>query len=150
MKKTLNKLCFAATLLMLAQFSYAQDSRFDGWEIGARFGDTNGSSFVIDAMMPLIGKRVHANVGFEDGLNLSALLNFNNTLSEGFSWYYGFGPEVGFFDDFALAVAGEIGLQFALSAPLTLGVDYRPSLLLIGNDTGFKGARFGFNVRYRF
>lgn len=122
----------------------------DQFELGIRLGDTFGSSFAIDAMMPLWGETLHADVGFDDGLAISALYDFKSTIVDSFYWYFGVGGELGLFDDFTLAAAGEIGVEYAIQDfPITFGVDYRPAIGLIGRDDFISG-QYGFNIRYRF
>ncbi len=128
----------------------AQSSLPDDFELGIRLGDTFGSDFAIDAMMPFGGQTLHANIGFQDNLSLSAMYDFFDTIVDSFHWYYGFGAQVGFFDDFTVAAAVEVGIEYEIQEfPITIGIDYRPAFDLI-TETEFRGSQAGFNIRYRF
>lgn len=152
MKTTFIRLFMLTALLAGAQNLKAQSSINlpDQFELGLRFGDTFGSSFTLDAMTPFLGETLHANVGFEDGLAISAIYDIKRSIVDSFYWYYGAGAEVGFFDEFSLAIAGEVGIEYAIQEfPITFGIDYRPAIGLIGNDE-FLGGQYGVNLRYRF
>lgn len=152
MKTTIFR-CISLIIFFLgAQSLQAQSSLNlpDEFELGIRLGDTFGSSFTMDAMTPFLGETLHANVGFDDGLAISALYDFKMNIVDSFDWYFGFGGELGLFDDFTLAAAGEIGIEYAIQEfPITFGVDYRPAIGLIGRDD-FLGGQYGINIRYRF
>lgn len=152
MKTTFIRFFALITLFAGAQNLQAQSSIDlpDQFELGLRFGDTFGSNFTIDAMTPFLGETLHANVGFDDGLAISAIYDFKRNLVDGFNWYIGFGGELGLFDDFTLAAAGEIGIEYAIQEfPLSVGIDYRPAIGLVGRED-FLGGQYGLNIRYRF
>lgn len=152
MKTTIIRCISLITFFLGAQSLQAQSSLNlpDEFELGIRLGDTFGSSFTLDAMMPFFGETLHANVGFDDGLAISALYDFKMNIVDSFDWYFGFGGELGLFDDFTLAAAGEIGIEYAIQEfPITFGIDYRPAIGLIGRDD-FLGGQYGINIRYRF
>lgn len=151
MKTTLIRFIALVTLFLGVQNLQAQSVDLpEEFELGLRFGDTFGSSFTLDAMTPFLGETLHANLGFDDGLAISALYDFKRNIVDSFNWYFGFGGELGLFDDFTLAAAGEIGIEYAIQEfPITFGIDYRPAIGLIGRDD-FLGGQYGFNLRYRF
>ncbi len=152
MKTTLIRCISLITFFLGAQSLQAQSSVNlpDEFELGIRLGDTFGSSFTLDAMTPFLGETLHANLGFDDGLAISALYDFKMNIVDSFDWYFGFGGELGLFDDFTLAAAGEIGIEYAIQEfPVTFGIDYRPAIGLIGRDD-FLGGQYGINIRYRF
>lgn len=152
MKTTFIRLFMLSALFAGAQNLKAQSSINlpDQFELGLRFGDTFGSSFTLDAMTPFLGETLHANLGFEDGLTISAIYDIKRSIVDSFYWYYGAGAEVGFFDEFSLAIAGEVGIEYAIQEfPITFGIDYRPAIGLIGRDE-FLGGQYGINLRYRF
>ena len=128
----------------------AQSNLPDEFQLGIRLGDTFGSDIAIDATMPFGGETLRANVGFNDNLSLGAMYDFVDTIIDDFYWYYGFGAQVGFFDDFTLAAAVEIGIEYEIQdIPLTVGIDYRPAFDIL-SDTEFRTNQVGFNIRYRF
>lgn len=123
-------------------------------ELGVRFGDATGGDFAVDAIFSL-GKfeRIHADVSFgDDVVGIDALWDFlyKPLGVESLDWYVGAGPFVGLGDSFWLGAVGEVGLEYHFKgAPLALGLDWRPSFLLI-DDTDFSANGFGFNLRYVF
>jgi hypothetical protein len=152
MKTTFIRSILLITLFAASQSLQAQSSIDlpEDFQLGLRFGDTFGSSFTLDAMTPFLGETLHANLGFEDGLAISAIYDIKRSIVDSFYWYYGAGGEVGFFDEFSLAIAGEVGIEYAIQEfPVTFGIDYRPAIGLIGRDE-FLGGQYGVNLRYRF
>jgi hypothetical protein len=129
----------------LFQFSQAQ-------EVGIRFGDAIGGNFAVDGVFGL-GEfsRIHADVSFGDnGVGIDALWDFlYQPLGTGFNWYVGAGPTAYLGDPFSLGVSGEIGLEYHFDFPLALGVDWRPTFIII-EDTDFEAGWFGLNIRYVF
>ncbi len=147
--KTLRNIFVLALLgiLFSTKTAYAQ-------EIGARFGGAlgNSTSVALDAVFSL-GKfsRVHSDVSFGNGVGVEALWDFayrplgNSPLN----YYIGVGPSLYLGDPFQLGAAGEAGLEYRFTdAPIALGLDYRPTFIIVQN-TGFYGG-FGFNARYVF
>jgi len=126
-----------------SQFSQAQ-------EVGIRFGDAFGGHYAVDGVFGL-GEfsRIHADVSFgNDGVGVEALWDLlYRPLGQGFNWYVGVGPSVYLGDPFALAVSGEIGIEYHFDFPLAVGVDWRPSFIII-EETDFEAGWFGLNVRY--
>lgn len=151
LKRFIKPAILAIILLCSAQIeARAQSGLPEEFQLGIRLGDTFGSDIAIDATMPFGGETLHMNVGFEDNLSISALYDFVDTIVDNFYWYYGFGAQVGFFDDFTLAAAAEIGIEYEVQDfPITIGIDYRPAFDII-SDTDFRGDQVGFNIRYRF
>jgi hypothetical protein len=136
------------TILVLGglfQFSQAQ-------EVGIRFGDAFGGHYAVDGVFGL-GQfsRIHADVSFGDnGVGVDALWDFlYQPLGTGFNWYVGAGPSTYLGDPFSLGVSGEIGLEYHFDFPLAVGVDWRPTFIII-EDTDFEAGWFGFNIRYVF
>ena len=150
-KRLLKSAILAITLLFVTQIDLqAQSNLPEDFQLGIRLGDTFSSDIAIDAMVPFGGETLHANVGFNDNLSLSAMYDFFDTIVDNFYWYYGFGAQVGFFDDFTLAAAVEVGIEYEVQDfPITIGIDYRPAFDII-SDTDFRFNQVGFNIRYRF
>src|SRR6185369_16466939 len=139
-------LAFLATLF-ISQASRAQ-------EIGARFGDALGNkgSVAVDGVFAL-GKfsRVHADVSFGNGVGLEALWDFAfRPINDSPLYYYiGAGPSLFLGNPFGLGAAAEAGLEYRFpDAPVALGLDWRPTFVLVQNTDFTSG--FGFNVRYVF
>lgn len=124
----------------ISQFTSAQ-------EVGVRFGDAFGGHVAIDAR--ILG--IHGDVSFgNNGVGVEALWDLLYLpLGPGFNWYAGVGPSVYLGDPFQLALSGEIGLEYHFDFPIAVGVDWRPSFILIDN-TDFEAGWFGVNVRYVF
>lgn len=122
-------------------------------EVGLRFGNVNGNNVAIDGVFAL-GQfsRVHADVSFGNGgVGIDALWNpiYDNIADSDFKWYAGFGPSLFLGDNFGFGAAGEIGAEYAFAdVPITLGLDWRPYLILV-EDTNFDAGGFGLNVRWR-
>lgn len=142
MKKILLTIFLLAGFIQLAQ---AQ-------EIGIRFGDAFGGHYAVDGVFGL-GQfsRIHADVSFgNDGVGVEALWDFlYRPLGSGFDWYVGAGPSLYLGDPFGLGVSGEIGLEYHFDFPLALGLDWRPTFIILEN-TDFEAGWFGFNIRYVF
>ena len=151
LKSVFKSAILAIVLLLTAQIdAKAQTNLPEEFQLGICVGDTFNSAIALDASMPFMNEVLRTNVGFEDGLSLSALYEFHDTIVDQFYWYYGFGVQVGFFDDFALAPAVDIGLEYDIyEVPLTAGIDYRFGYDLIAprEDFSFQVSLY---VRYRF
>jgi hypothetical protein len=142
----MKKILFTVFLLAgLFQFTQAQ-------EVGIRFGDAFGGHYAVDGVFGL-GQfsRIHADVSFgNDGVGVEALWDLlYKPLGEGFDWYVGVGPSVYLGDPFLLAVSGEIGVEYHFDFPVAVGVDWRPSFIIV-DHTDFESGWFGVNVRYVF
>ncbi|TNJ46608.1 hypothetical protein KFZ70_14345 [Tamlana fucoidanivorans] len=121
-------------------------------EIGLRFGEVSGKNNVaVDGVFHTGGSRIHANVSFGDGVGLDALwdLIYKPLGEDKFNWYVGVGPSAYFGDDFLLGASGEIGLEYVFEAPISIGLDYRPTFWIV-EDTDMDWGGFGLNIRYRF
>ncbi|MFI5236606.1 MAG: outer membrane insertion C- signal [Ignavibacteriales bacterium] len=127
-------------LLGLSQLSQAQ-------EVGIRFGDAFGGHYAVDARF----SGLHADVSFGDGVGLEVLwdLLYQGLGEKGFDWYVGAGLSAYLDDPFLLGISGEVGLEYHFDFPLALGVDWRPTFIVI-DYTEFEGGWFGFNARYCF
>ena len=136
------------TIICLASFGIT-----NAQELGVRFGDVSGGNVAIDAVFGVAKySRLHADVSVGNGLGADLLWDFLY-LPLGnvpFSWYVGAGPYAVIGDPFWLGAVGEIGLEYKFkSAPITLGLDWRPQLSIV-QATELHAGGFGFNVRYRF
>lgn len=141
-----------AALLCLSMAFFANSGYSQ--EIGARFGGAlgNNNSVAVDGVFAL-GKfsRVHADASFGNGVGVEALWDFiYRPLSDSpINYYIGFGPSLYLGNPFLLGAAGEAGIEYRFSnAPIALGLDYRPTFVIVQNSDFYGG--FGFNVRYVF
>ncbi|WP_282036491.1 hypothetical protein [Saccharicrinis aurantiacus] len=144
MKKLLFSILFLLTLLSTSQ---AQ-------EVGIRFHNFSGSQVAIDGVFSL-GKfsRLHTDITFGGGMGIDCLWDFwyqNLGGEKGFMWYTGVGPTAFFGDAFKFGAAGEVGIEYHFSsAPLAIGVDWRPYFQMIDTTT-FNADSFGLNIRICF
>jgi len=140
--------------LFLIAFIGGLNLSINAQELGIRFGDVLSNDVAVDGVFSL-GKfsRIHANVSFGNEFAVEALYDFlyrplGN--EDGLYWYVGAGPALVFSDPFFLGVAGEVGMEYRFgSAPIALGIDWRPTFFLIEN-TDFEGGFWGINARYVF
>jgi len=122
-------------------------------EVGIRFGNAlgNKSSVAIDGVFGL-GKfsRIHADVSFGSGVAVEALWDFlyKPVSDSPINWYVGVGPSMYISSPFALGASGEIGLEYRFDFPMAIGLDYRPTFVLV-EKTDFVNS-FGLNIRYIF
>jgi len=52
-------------------------------------------------------------------------------------------------DPFLLGVPGEIGMEYQFSVPISISLDWRPTLIIVEN-TDFRVDYAGLNIRYVF
>ena len=121
----------------------------EGFELGIRLGNIQDGAMALDAVVPFRGNRLRANVGVLDGFSVAGLHDWKFILNENFFWYTGAGAILDFEDDLDIAGAAEIGIEYIFDdAPLTLSLDWRPTILF--GDGGIAGDGFGINIRYTF
>ncbi len=149
MKKNFRKaIAIVAILIGTATMSQAQ-------ELGVRFGGMSGYGGVaLDGTLGAGSGRIHADLGFfNSGFAAEALwdLLYKPLGGEAFNWYLGVGPSLAIWNDaFQLGVSGEAGIEYHFSgAPLSLGIDYRPTFWILEN-TDFQAGGFGLNLRFVF
>lgn len=135
-------------------------------EIGIRFGEMLGNNVAVDGVFALNSGRIHADINFGDGVGIDVLYDFIFKPFDGANnlyYYIGVGGTTllgsdydnGNNDndndnDFYLGVIAEAGLEYRFpNAPIALGLDYRPSFIIV-EDTDFNFGGFGFNARYIF
>ena len=139
------------SILATGVFFMSNDAKAQ--EIGVRFGEVVGNNVAIDALFS-VGEfsRIHADVSFGTGVGVEALWDFlyRPLGSESFNWYVGVGPSLLINDPFLLGASAEIGLDYHFNgAPISLSVDWRPTLWII-ETTDFDAGGFGLNIRYVF
>ena len=122
-------------------------------EIGVRFGDMYGNNIALDATIPIKNKRIHATVSFGGNVGVDAIYDFavaSMFRSPDLRYYAGVGLTTLFASEFKLGVMGEVGIEYGFPrTPLTIGLDYRPAIMVIENMDFIYG-NFGLNIRYRF
>lgn len=88
-----------------------------------------------------------------------------SSLSKGFNWYVGAGPQLGYYGvkgtevdgakvsgthNFALGVVGQIGIEYNFAkTPIQLSLDWRPGVLILP-AFGFGYESGGLGIRYKF
>jgi hypothetical protein len=136
-------------IIVIGLFYYNVSSQ----EIGVRFGEFAGNNVAIDGVFAWKTSRVHADVTFGDGVGIDALYDFIVQPFDGADnlyYYIGAGVTTYFGDDFQLGAVAEAGLEYRFpTVPIALGIDYRPSFIIV-EETDFDFGGFGFNARYVF
>jgi hypothetical protein len=118
------------------------------WEAGVRFGN----DFSIEATIPFASPRLHPAVYFDRnvavGLYFDWLFDLEGEEPTGFRLYPGVGPELYFYDGFDMAAAGDFGVEYSFNFPLTIGIDWRPNIMLT-EKMRFSGSNWGIFARFR-
>jgi hypothetical protein len=149
----MKKLIILSFLILGSVFMYNKSNAQASWEAGVRFGE-RGS---IEATIPVgMAPRLKPVVYFYGPINdfgIAAYFDWMFKLSDGPSglkFFPGVGPEFYFGNDqFNMGVAGDFGVEYAFSFPLTIGFDWRP-LLYFTNSHNFKAGNWGLIARFRF
>ncbi|MEG1554534.1 MAG: hypothetical protein RRZ64_03600 [Rikenellaceae bacterium] len=97
--------------------------------------------------------RIEADLGFmSDGFSVAGIYQWVWSIDkvQGLGWYAGPGVGLGVWDDdFNISIDGQIGLEYGFKIPLSLSIDWRPSINFMRDDAfGWDG--FALGVRYRF
>lgn len=142
MKKTL-------VLISLILLGFNALKAQSNWEIGGRFGH----NFALDMTIPFAAPRLHPAVYFDNsvafGLYFDWLFDMEGAENTGFKFYPGVGPEFYFYNGFDIAAAGDFGAEYAFEFPLTIGIDWRPNIMLSEN-MHFNADNWGIYARFRF
>lgn len=146
-----NYLLMKKILLIAVLFTaaFTAKSQVSSTEIGVRFGDV----VAIDATVPIAAKpRLHPTLYISDpGAALGVYFDWLFPVADapGLRLYPGVGPELYFYNDVEAAIAGNFGVEYAFDFPMTLGIDWRPSIM-VTNGGDFYTGNWGLMVRYRF
>jgi hypothetical protein len=136
-------------ILLISPFFYSLSAQ----EIGLRFGEMAGNNIAIDGTFDFKVGRLHTDISFGEGVGIDIIYDFMyNPIMESSNIYYyvGMGVISLIHSDFELGATGEAGIELRFrTIPFVLGIDYRPSIIVIGN-TDFHWNGFGFNMRYVF
>ena len=147
----MKKILLTISIFLIFTVVKAQELHATGYELGVRIGSWAGPGASVDGVMKLGENRIHADLGFfEDAFTIEGFYDWNFPIAEGFSFYPGAGGGMAFTKEgFVLGIGGELGFEYAFDIPLTIGVDWRPMILLV-NSGGFGYNHGGLNIRYRF
>ncbi|MCB0495267.1 MAG: outer membrane insertion C- signal [Cyclobacteriaceae bacterium] len=146
MKKIVSVFALAGLVFFASHNAQAQT---EGYELGLRFGDYFAAGAGIDFAMPLSANRLHATADFNSvGVGVTALYDWQFPFAEGFMFYPGVGASVLIGDPFLLGITGDVGVEYQFPFPLTLGIDFRPTIPIVG-DYSFRPG-WGLNARWRF
>ena len=159
------------TLALFVFMAGALRAQAEGKTIGLRIGYPTDISFQLGLNN---SNRIELGLGFRtygysintnnkySQISLSGVYQWVwdlSALSSGFNWYAGGGASIGHYSytyastdhsGFPVSVLGEIGLEYNLSIPLRLSIDWRPVFQFNAFGNGFIGDSFGIGIRYRF
>jgi len=120
-------------------------------EVGIRFGEMAGNNVAIDGVYNFKEGRVHADITFGKSVGIYVVYDFIVKPIHGiddFYYYLGIGLTTLIQSDFELGAAAEVGIEYRFpKSPLTLSLDYRPTIVII-ESTDFHWYGFGLNLRY--
>ncbi len=138
---------FLLAIVVLTIMSAIEVSAQSNFEAGLRFGN----NFSAEATIPISKTpRLHPAIYFDE-FALATYFDWMFKLQgtpNGFKFYPGVGPELYLADEVEIGLAGNFGVEYEFDFPLTVGFDWRPSLLLTEGD--FLTENWGFTARLRF
>jgi hypothetical protein len=132
-------------------------------DLGVRLGGGQGFGAELSAMWGLGGNRLETDLGWHSddgftGIEFTGIYQWKGDIGSGFNWFAGVGARLAMWsydaagadDDFALALAGQAGIEYNFDAiPIQLTLDIRPCFWLIP-DTDFHWGDIALGIRYRF
>ena len=136
---------FFIIFLLLASIEVSAQSN---WEAGIRFGD----NWSAEATIPIGTTPRLRPVVYFDRFGIATYFDWMFALSDGptgLKFYAGIGPEFYFGDRTDVAIAADLGVEYAFKFPLTIGFDWRPGIRLTNDVTG-KTNNWGIVARFRF
>ena len=149
-------------IAVVAVFAMAFTANAQNNALGVRLGGGQGYNAELSWQHALGANRLELDLGYhgDDGyaaFSLTGIYQWTFELGSGFGWYAGVGAHIGYWDydvvndsDIALALAGQVGLEYTFSAvPIQLSLDIRPRFYLIP-DTDFHWGDFALGIRYCF
>lgn len=153
-------------LAIVALFAMGTMATAQIQDLGVRIGGGQGFGAELSAMWGMGGNRIETDLGWksDDGYNLISLTGIyqlKGDLGSGFGWFAGVGARLALWTwdtpvkdgaDFALAVAGQAGLEYNFSAiPIQLTLDIRPQFWILPDmDDRFQWGDIALGIRYRF
>ncbi len=164
----MKKVLFTAFMLLGFAFG-AQAQDISKNALGLRLGDNDGFGGEISYQRGLSSNnRLELDFGWRDNdhvsaLKLAGLYQWVWNIKGGFNWYAGAGAGLGSWnyeynngngnkvdhDEFALFVAGDIGIEYNFDFPLQLSLDFRPELYFNDGLEDDFGPDFALGIRYR-
>ncbi len=132
-------------------------------DLGVRLGGGQGFGAELSAMWGMGGNRLETDLGWHSddgftGIEFAGIYQWKGDIGSGFNWFAGVGARLAMWsydvagadDDFALAIAGQAGIEYNFDAiPIQLTLDIRPCFWLIP-DTDFHWGDIALGIRYRF
>ncbi|MFD2890618.1 hypothetical protein ACFS5J_01135 [Flavobacterium chuncheonense] len=167
----MRKLILSAFMLMgLAFNANAQD--ISKHAIGLRLGSNDGFGGEISYQHGLSGNnRLEFDLGWRDNnhfdaIKLAGLYQWVWNIEGGFNWYAGVGGGFGNWsyhydhpknsndwkedhNEFAIFVAGDIGIEYNFDFPLQLSLDFRPEIYINDGLDDHFGPDVALGIRYR-
>ena len=151
------KKIFLVTALLLLIGSGKVFSQYYNSAIGVRLGNASGITGKV-----LFGNKFYLEGIFTarwDGFNITGLAEIVQPFPDtpGLSWYYGFGANLGFWDDpgdsssdtdLNLGADFVLGMEYTFEdVPINLSIDWKPYFIIITNPR-FEFDEFALSVRY--
>ena len=150
-------------LTVVAIFAMSTMANAQIQDLGVRIGGGQGFGTELSAMWGMGGNRLETDLGWHSddgftGIELAGIYQWKGDIGSGFNWFAGVGARLaiwsydaaGVDSDFALALAGQAGLEYNFDAiPLQLTLDIRPCFWLIPS-TDFHWGDIALGIRYRF
>ncbi len=141
--------------VMFAAFlAIGVDANAQSWGAGLKVGSDYGIN-----VKRYMGGNAWEVVGafHRGGFNVLGLYEWNISLGNGFTFYYGFGANLGVWDknddddssDFGLGIDGVVGVEWQLpnNIPFALTLDWTPQFQLIP-ETEFWAKGISFGIKY--
>jgi hypothetical protein len=145
-------------LIAIGAFTTSSLAQEYHWGIGIRGGLASG----ITAKFFYEGDKAWEGIltTRHDGLMVTGLHEWQNSISPGFSWFYGVGGHLGtwpgnddFDGDLVIGVDGIVGLEYEFysefNVPVSLSLDYKPAFNII-ESSGFNGDELALSIRFIF
>jgi len=147
----IKKFFLLVVCISLTYFASAQSDKLSNFELGVRIGSWGGGGASVDGVFNLQKNRIHGDLGFfQNAFTIEAYYDWSFPIVDNLSFYPGPGAGMAFTSDgFVLGIGGELGFEYAFKFPLTIGIDWRPMIMLF-NSSGFGYGNGGLNIRYRF
>ena len=146
------------TVILLVLFSQTNVfSQYYGSAVGLRLGDASGITGKV-----LLGNKTYLEAILTTrwgGINITALAEISQNLHDtpGLAWYYGFGANIGFWEDpdeqpketdLFIGIDGIVGMEYTFETiPINLSIDWKPYFNIITHP-GFIAEEFALSVRY--
>lgn len=130
--------------------------------IGLRLGGSTGVGTELSYQRALSGNnRLEIDLGWsnrddDNAFRATGIYQWVRPLDDSFNWFFGAGAGAGAIDsaqndnNFFVAVAGQVGVEYDFDFPLLVSVDFRPEIGLLnyyGDELGFDVA---LGLRYQF